>query len=169
MRRLAPIAILAALSAVVLGCSTPSPMEKAFLQLLPSDGDNGSVLLRPITAEANQGEGTFITLQIVNTSDSYVVFAPGYGARAFVWQEDYGGWSEIQNEILFPQVDFELGPEGGALPNVGTANFASKDPRLLTMGWIRILVQGFTLDDKGESETPVTAFVDVDLPKVDAQ
>ncbi len=65
-----------------------------------------------------------MTLQLQNNSTEAVAFPPGSGTRGFLWSDEGRSWSEVGNEIVFPEVGYELGASGGEVPYIGTANFA---------------------------------------------
>jgi len=161
-RTLAPTA--AFLLALSLGCSPRHPGEIAFDQLLSSEDANTSIALSPISVEIDDSSGVFVSLQLQNNSTEAVAFPPGYGARGFLWSDKGRSWSEISNEIVFPEVGYELGPSGGDVPYIGTANFASSDPQLLGARSIRLLVEGSLLDRDGLADGPISAYVDAELP-----
>ena len=160
-RTLAPTA--AFLLALSFGCSPGHPGDAAFDQLLSSEDANTSIGLSPISVETDDPSGVFVSLQLQNNSTEAVAFPPGYGARGFLWSDDGRSWSEINNEIVFPEIGYELGPSGGEVPYIGTANFASSDPRLLGARSIRLLVEGSLLDNDGLADGPISAFVDTEL------
>ena len=165
MKRTPPlIAVRALLLVAAVGCTSRHRVESAFAQIIPAEDTNSSIGLVPITAEVSQSSGVFISLQLTNNSNRNVAFPPGYAARGFLWSEDKDSWMEIPNGIVFPDVGYELGPSGGDVPYIGTANFASTDPRLLAAQSLRIAVEGSLLGEDGSADGAIAAFTDVTLP-----
>ena len=164
MRQCARAAILVVLCLAGSSCSTTSAREDAFARFLASSDTNQSVTLEPLDSEASRAEGTYVAVQVRNSSNSYATFPPGYGPRGFLWNPDNREWSELPNEVVFPDVDFELGPSGGEVPYIGVADFASRDTRLLGSAGVRILVQGYLIDSEGTPGEAVSGFLDVALP-----
>ena len=163
MRRSARVAIFVVLLLGGSSCSTMSTRESAFAQYLTSGNTNKSVTLQPLDSEASETEGTYVAVQVRNNSSSHATFPPGYGARGFLWNSVDEVWLEFPNEVIFPDVEFELGPGGGDVPYIGVADFASRDTNLLTSGRVRILVQGYLLSEEGLPGEAVSGFLDVAL------
>lgn len=157
-----PVLLLVFASACTLG----GARERAFSGMLQSGDVNSSVGLSSIDAYLTPSNGVFVALQIENRANERVVFPPAYGARGFIWLDADGAWEEIPNEVVYPDVGFELGPAGGSRsPFMSTVNFASTDPRIPEVRNIRILVQGSLEQNDVGTIRKVEAFVDVDMPR----
>lgn len=90
----------------LFACSPRSARESGFDRFLSSYDTNARIALRPISTEATESLMVSVSVQLTNNSSQSVGFPPGYGARGFLWSDEGRSWSEISNEIVFPEVGY---------------------------------------------------------------
>lgn len=145
---------------------TPSwPLNEA-IYLLGIDEIYSGLNLEVISLPKDITKGGTIDLILTNRTDKRISFAPGYGARLFVYDHKEEGWIEISNlvdyfgqgDLLEPKLDENI--NWVAYITVAP-DFSSVDnPKRL-----RIAVVGNLVNDDLVTDIKVGTYLDIDLMK----
>lgn len=141
----------------------PASADEAFLKQFPYDDINKSIELRVIEGVTETTVNSVITLEVINRSDTVIVFAEDYGVRGFIFDSGSKTWIEIENAVQYPNVQRGLRPANidGPLPPLGFVDFKPVIGRLDAETTLRILVVGHIYEGPGRPGKPVMAYLDL--------
>ncbi len=160
MRRVSRATIAAwTIAFALLSCTRPCPSDRdqQFRDMLPELRFNGQVSIL-VTSNAYPE----VELLVRNESDDYLVFGPGLGVRAFIFDEKDCDWHEIENNYSFyPNTEQALGPVGDPLHNSYMTYFAPENPQAFDSQEYRILIYGSIYQDGIITNDMTATYLDV--------
>jgi len=159
--------LVVALLSFAVSCTQTSQRERdtGFYQLLDATSRTGLGL--SIVNVERLGGSVEVVLMVWNDTSEPIVFPPGFGVRAFRFDDAAEEWIELPDATTrYGARPVELLPAGEAPFDRGVVHIAPDIAGLKYPLELRVAVKGtFSLEDEGEGNGVVVEFIDVPIPQ----